>query len=220
MSRTTLAVTDEIHAYLLTVTQPPHPVALKLREETAKLSNGGMQISIEQGNLMGLLIKLTGAKRLLEVGTFTGYSALITALALPAEGSMVCCDVSEEWTSIGRPFWREAGVESRIDLRIAPAVETLDALIAEGKSETFDFAFIDADKSNYDHYYERALKLVRNGGIISVDNTLWYGKVADDSVVDDDTVALRALNAKMATDTRVLSSLIPIGDGYTICLKL
>ncbi len=220
MSRTTLAMTDQLHAYLLTVTQAPHPVAQRLRDVTAKLPMGMMQISIEQGNLMGLLIKLTGAKRLLEVGTFTGYSALISALALPADGTIVCCDVSDEWTSIGRPYWQEAGVEKNIDLRIAPAVETLDALIADGKSGTFDFAFIDADKSNYDHYYERALKLVRTGGIISVDNTLWYGKVADDNVVDDDTVALRNLNGKMSTDSRVLCSLIPIGDGYTVCLKL
>ncbi|MEP6755190.1 MAG: class I SAM-dependent methyltransferase [Chthonomonadales bacterium] len=218
MSRTTIPMTEHLNDYLLTVTAKPVPAALKLREVTAKLPMGMMQISIEQGQLMGLLIQLLGAKKTLEIGTFTGYSALITALALPADGKVTACDVSDEWTSIGKPFWKEASVDGKIDLRLAPATETMDALIADGQSGTYDFAFIDADKSNYDAYYERALKLVRKGGIISVDNTLWYGKVADDSVMDDDTVALRALNLKMSTDSRVTCSLVPIGDGYTICL--
>jgi caffeoyl-CoA O-methyltransferase len=220
MSRTTLAITDHLQEYLLSVTPAPPPTALRLREETAKLPNGAMQISIEQGNLMQLLVRLLGARRTLEVGTFTGYSALSVALSLPDDGKIVACDVSEEWTAVGRPFWEEAGVAGKIDLRIGPAADTLQKLLDDRQAGTFDFAFIDADKSNYDRYYELALQLVRTGGLIGVDNTLWYGKVADDSVQDDDTVALRALNQKLTRDPRVAYSLVPIGDGFSLAVKL
>lgn len=195
-------------------------VLRRLREETiASNPHAVMAISPIQGQFMTLLIKLTGAEKTLEVGVFTGYSSLCTALALPPQGRIVACDVSEEWTSVARRYWAEAGVADKITLRLAPAVETLDALLAEGQAGTFDFAFIDADKQNYDNYYERALKLVRKGGLIIFDNMLWYGKVADPSVQDADTVALRALNEKLHHDERVFVSLIAVGDGISLAIK-
>jgi caffeoyl-CoA O-methyltransferase len=175
-----------------------------------------MQIGPVQGQLFALLVELVGAHRALEVGTFRGYSALWVALALPEDGTLVACDVSEEWTRVARRYWEEAGVAHKIDLRLAPAVETLDALLAEGAADTFDFAFIDADKGSYDAYYERALGLVRPGGLIVVDNTLWNGKVADAQVRDADTDAIRAFNAKVRDDERVTLSLLPVGDGVTL----
>lgn len=221
MSTKTLNVTDDLHAYLLSVSSREPDVLARLREETARMPNGGMQISQEQGQFMRLLIGLMGAKRTLEVGVFTGYSSLSVALALPDDGQIIACDVSEEFTSVARRYWQEAGVSSKIDLRLGPAVETLDALLAEGQAGTFDFAFVDADKPNYDAYYERALQLVRPGGLIGIDNTLWYGKVADENVRDADTVALRALNAKLHTDDRLAAlSLLPIGDGLTLARPL
>ncbi len=217
MSNKTLNVTDDLHAYLLSVSSREPKVLGRLREETARLPNGGMQISQEQGQFMRLLIGLIGAKKTLEVGVFTGYSSLSVALALPDGGRIIACDVSEEFTSVARRYWQDAGVDGKIDLRLGPAVETLDALLADGQAATFDFAFVDADKPNYDAYYERALQLVRPGGLIGIDNTLWYGKVADASVQDADTVALRALNAKLHGDARLAAlSLLPIGDGLTL----
>jgi caffeoyl-CoA O-methyltransferase len=168
---------------------------------------------------MMLLIKLIGAVKTLEVGVFTGYSSLCAALALPPHGRIMACDVSEEWTAVARRYWKEAGVDGKITLKLAPAVETLDALIVDGQAGTFDFAFIDADKENYDNYYERALKLVRKGGLIVFDNMLWYGKVADPSVQDAETVALRALNEKLHSDDRVFNSLIAVGDGMQLAIK-
>lgn len=219
MSVRTLTMTESLHNYLLTVNRSLPDHFTRLREETRELPNGGMQISVEQGLFMELLIQLIGAKKVLEVGVFTGYSALTVASALPTDGNLIACDVSTEWTSIGRKYWEEAGVAGKIDLRIAPAVETLDSLLAAGEADAFDFAFIDADKSNYDAYYERCLQLVRPNGLIAIDNTLWYGKVADEAVQDEDTVALRNLNAKLHDDPRVSLSVLPIGDGLTLALK-
>ena len=191
----------------------------RLREETASLEGASMQIGADQGQFMGLLVEITGARNALEVGTFTGYSALAVALALPDDGRLVACDVSEEWTAIARRYWEEAGVAHKIDLRLAPALETLEGLLAEGCAGTFDFAFIDADKEGYDVYYERALELMRTGGLIALDNTLWEGKVVDPAVVDVDTQAIRAMNMKLAGDARVTLSLLPIGDGLTLARK-
>jgi caffeoyl-CoA O-methyltransferase len=220
MSSKTWGMSEEIRGYLHGVSLREHPVLVKLREATKPLKWGGMQISPEQGQLMALLVRLLGARKTLEVGTFTGYSALVVALALPAQGKVVACDVSEEWTSIGRRHWAEAGMADKIDLRLAPALETLDGLIREGGAGSFDFAFIDADKANYDGYYERALTLLRKEGLIAIDNVLWGGKTADDSVTDEDTAAIRALNRKIHADTRVAMSMLPVGDGLTLALKL
>lgn len=219
MSARTLSITDSLHAYLLSVHPPLPDLFLRQRAETAALPNGGMQISVEQGYFMEFLIQLLRPQKVLEIGVFTGYSGLVVASALPAESKLIACDVSEEWTSIARRYWEEAGVTHKIDLRIAPALQTLDQLIEEGEAGTFDFAFIDADKGNYDAYYERSLELVRTGGVIGIDNTLWYGKVADHAVQDADTVALRKLNEKLRDDPRVTVSLLPIGDGLTLALK-
>jgi len=179
-----------------------------------------MQITPEQGQFMQLLLRTLGARRTIEIGVFTGYSALCTALALPADGQVIACDVSEEWTAIGRRYWLEAGVADKIDLRLSPAVETLDALLADGQAGQFDFAFIDADKDNYDAYYERCLQLVRPGGIIAVDNVLWHGDVIDPSKQDPDTVAIRALNRKLHLDPRIELSMLPMGDGLTVARRL
>jgi predicted O-methyltransferase YrrM len=194
------------------------PAQIHCREETAKMPNAMMQIGPDQGAFMALMAKLIGATRYLEIGTFTGYSALSVALALPANGKVVCCDVSKEFTDRARGYWKEAGVEGKIDLRIGPAVDTLDAMIA-AKDAPFDFAFIDADKSNYDGYYERALKLLRPGGLIALDNMLWSGAVADSSKNDKDTVALRALNTKIHADSRVDMALATVGDGVMMARK-
>jgi len=212
-------MTDTLYDYLLTINSPLPDLFASLRTETLQLPNAGMQISVEQGHFMDLLTRLIGAKKVLEVGVFTGYSALTVASALPGDGKLIACDVSTEWTSIGRKYWEEAGIAHKIDLRIAPAVETLDSLLAEGHAGTFDFAFIDADKPNYDAYYERILQLLRPNGLIAIDNTLWYGKVADETVQDESTVALRNLNAKLCADPRVTLSVLPVGDGLTLALK-
>jgi caffeoyl-CoA O-methyltransferase len=219
VTRRTPNLSDELYAYLLDVSLRDREVLRRLREETAGLEHADMQIGPEQGQLMALLLELLDARRVLEIGTFTGYSALVMALALPEDGRVVACDVSEEWTSIGRRYWEEAGVAHKIDLRLAPAAETLQALLADGREGTFDFAFIDADKEGYDRYYELALRLVRTGGLVAIDNTLWEGKVADPSATDADTEAIRALNAKLRTDERVTLSLLPVGDGLTLALK-
>ena len=219
MSRRTIELTERLHAYLLDTSLRETDVARRLREETAGLEKANMQISPEQGQLMALLVELMGARRVLEIGTFTGYSTLAMAAALPEDGWIVACDVSEEWTGVGERYWTEAGVRDRIDLRIAPALETLDALVQDGAAGTFDFAFIDADKGNIRSYYERCLDLVRQGGLIAVDNTLWSGRVADDSDHDDDTRTLRELNTHIHRDRRVSISLVPIGDGLTLAMK-
>jgi predicted O-methyltransferase YrrM len=216
MSRRSIQVTEKLADYIRTVSLREPDVLRRLREETATMRGAGMQISPEQGQFMALLARLIGTERYLEVGTFTGYSALVMALALPAKGRVVACDVSEEWTAVGQRYWREAGVAPKIDLRLAPALQTLDALIAERAS--FDFAFIDADKENYDGYYERALKLVRRGGVIAIDNVLWSGAVIDPAKKDADTKAIRALNRKLTKDERVELSLLPIGDGLTLAV--
>jgi caffeoyl-CoA O-methyltransferase len=219
VTRRTIHLTEELYAYLLDVSLREPPVMRRLREETASMENASMQIGADQGQFMALLVELMGARNALEVGTFTGYSALAVALALPDDGRLVTCDVSEAWTAIARRYWEEAGVAHKIDLRLAPALETLDDLLAEGCGGTFDFVFIDADKEGYDAYYERALDLVRTGGLIALDNTLWDGKVADPAVTDEDTEAIRAINTKLAGDERVTPSLLPVGDGLTLARK-
>ena len=216
MSSRTLNLDDRLIDYLRSVSVKDTPILAKLRAETAKQKMAVMQISPEQGQFMALLVELMGARRTIEIGTFTGYSALVVAMALPAQGRVVACDVSEEWTSIGRRHWAEAGVAHKIDLRLGPAAKTLDAMIEAGESALYDFAFIDANKEDYDAYYERCLVLLRQGGIVAIDNVLWSGKVADDKVHDKDTDAIRALNAKIATDARVTSCMLPIGDGLTL----
>lgn len=219
MSTKTLAVTDRIHDYLLQVTLRETPLMKRLRDETAAMPMSRMQISPEQGQLMGLLVELLGARRCIEVGVFTGYSALSVAQVLPEEGRIVACDVSEEWTAIARRYWDEAGVTNKIDLRLAPATATLEQLLQAGEAGSFDFSFIDADKTNYDAYYELSLKLLRPGGLIAVDNALWGGDVADPTNTESDTQAIRALNAKVAADQRVSMSLVPIGDGVLLARK-
>jgi predicted O-methyltransferase YrrM len=219
MSARTLQITPALYEYLMNVGVRESAAAAALRIETAKLPMAMMQISPEQAAFMQLIVKLLGVRRALEVGTFTGYSALAVAEAMPADGRLIACDVSTEWTAVGKPHWAAAGVADKIDLRIAPAVATLDKLITEGHSDTFDFAFIDADKSNYDNYYERALKLVRVGGLIGIDNTLWNGAVVDAARQDADTKAIRALNTKVHGDKRVDVALLPIGDGLTLARR-
>ena len=220
MSNDFLPLTAGLYAWLEANSLREPEVLRRLREETTATNpHAVMAISPVQGQLLMLLLKLLGAKRTIEVGTFTGYSSLCTALALPVDGQIVACDVSEEWTAVARRYWAEAGVADKITLCLAPATETLDALLADGQAGTYDFAFIDADKANYGAYYERALPLLRPGGLLVFDNMLWYGKVADASVQDEDTVALRALSAKLHHDARVFVSLIPVGDGITLALK-
>ena len=189
----------------------------ELRAATSSLPNAGMQIGADQGQFMALLVQAIGARNCLEIGTFTGYSALAVALAIPENGRIVCCDISEEWTAIGRSFWQKAGVDRKIDLRIGPALRTLDELRKETRN--FDFVFIDADKTNYANYYEACLPMLRPGGILAVDNTLWSGWVADRGHHDDDTVALRKFNDKLHSDDRVEIALLPLGDGVTLALK-
>jgi predicted O-methyltransferase YrrM len=191
----------------------------RLRQETAKLPMSMMQISPEQGQFMNLLAEIVGARRVIEVGTFTGYSSICVARALPANGHLTCCDVSEEYTAIARRYWAEAGLTDRITLTLAPALQTLDGLIAAGEDGQYDLAFIDADKSNYDNYYERILRLLRQGGLVMIDNVLWGGAVADPAVDDADTTAIRQLNDKLHRDERISLSLVPIGDGVTLARK-
>jgi predicted O-methyltransferase YrrM len=214
-----IVLDDRLHDYLIKNSLRDDPVLRRLRTETAKLTMSGMQISPEQGQFMGLLVELLGARKAIEIGTFTGYSALSVARALPADGRLVCCDVSEEWTGIARRYWREAGVANKITLHLGPALETLDRLIAGGESGSYDFAFIDADKTSYGNYFERCLTLLRPGGLITIDNVLWHGQVADPSDRSADTRALRALNAALRKDERITVSMLPIGDGLTLALK-
>lgn len=219
MSNQTLNLDAALYDYLLRHSLREPPVLAALRQETAQHPMGQMQIAPEQGQFMALLVELIGAKRTLEVGVFTGYSTLAVALALPREGEVVACDVSEDYTAIAQRYWQQAGVAAKIDLRIAPALDTLDELIAAGEADQFDFAFIDADKSSYDAYYERALVLVRSGGLIVLDNMLWSGQVADPSDTSRRTQSLRDLNEKLHQDSRISLSLVPIADGLTLARK-
>ena len=220
MSKQSIGLNDDLYAYLLDVSLREPDVARRLRAETAAMPHARMQISPEQGQFMALLVELTGARKALEVGTFTGYSALCVALALPVEGHLVACDVNEDWTAVGKRYWQEAGVADRIELRLAPAIETLDALIAAGEAGAFDFAFIDAHKPEYEDYFERVLTLLRPGGLACVDNVLWRGRVVDAAKVDgEDTKAIMAFNRKVLNDERVSISMVPIGDGLTLARK-
>lgn len=219
MSTAFTSVTPAVADYLRQIMQPEAPILARLRAETLNIPMGMMQICPEQGAFMQMLVRLTGARRYLEVGTFTGYSALAVALALPPDGQAVCCDVSEEWTAVARRYWQEAGVAGRISLHLAPAVDTLDAMIAAGGSGSFDLTFVDADKVNYGAYYERSLTLLRANGLLLVDNMLWGGKVADAEDQSDGTRAIRELNARAARDSRVDASLVPIGDGLLVVRK-
>jgi predicted O-methyltransferase YrrM len=219
MSNKTFTLQEPLYSYLLSVSLREPDVLRRLREETMAIPFAGMQIAPEQGQFMALLVRLLGARNCLEVGTFTGYSALAVALALPVDGKLIACDISEEWTAVGRRYWEEAGVAQRIDLQLGRALKTLDRLLADGAAGSFDFAFIDADKPSYLDYYERALRLLRPGGLIAVDNVLWGGTVAGEFDQREDTLALRAFNAKLANDERVHLSLVPIGDGLSLALK-
>jgi predicted O-methyltransferase YrrM len=219
MSNTTFGLSDEVRRYLISTSVTEPEVLARLREETAGLPMAMMQISPEQGQFMALLVRMLRARRCLEVGTFTGYSALWVALALPSDGRLTACDVSAEWTSIGQRYWQEAGVAGKIDLHLAPALETLDRLLAQGEQDHYDFAFIDADKENYWNYYERAVRLVRPGGLIAVDNTLWGGRVADAGDQSSTVSVIRDFNARLAQDRRVRVSMLPLGDGVTLIWK-
>jgi predicted O-methyltransferase YrrM len=218
MANRTLNLDDALYGYVVAHSLREHPAQTALREATRAHPHGGMQIGPEQGQLMALLVRLLGARRTLEIGVFTGYSALTVALALPDDGYLLACDVSDEYTRIGRPFWREAGVEHKIDLALAPALTTLDARLGAGEAGRFDFAFIDADKTSYDDYYERCLLLLRVGGLIAIDNVLWSGSVARPAQTAD-TAALQALNDKLHHDERVDLAMLPIGDGLTLARK-
>lgn len=219
MSDATLNLSPALYDYLQKNSLREPEVLKKLREQTQKMSMSQMQISPEQGQFMQLLIELLNAKKTLDIGTFTGYSALAVALALPADGMVVACDINGEWTKIAKRFWAMADVEQKIDLRLAPAVETLQALLDQGQAETFDFAFIDADKVNYPHYYELSLKLVRQGGLIAIDNVLWSGAVANPAEQDENTQMIRQVNTAVLNDERISLSMLPIGDGLTLCRK-
>ncbi|HEY4541229.1 MAG TPA: class I SAM-dependent methyltransferase [Noviherbaspirillum sp.] len=218
MSTQTLTLDDTLYRYLLEVSLREHPVLAAMREANRGHAHASMQISPEQGQFMALLVRLIGARNTIEIGSFTGYSALAVALALPEDGRVLACDISAEYTSIARKNWEQAGVAHKIDLRLAPALQTLDALIAEGRSGSFDFAFIDADKTGYADYYERCLTLLRSGGLIAVDNVLWSGRVARPTE-DADTRALQDFNRKLQADERIDLSLVPIGDGLTLARK-
>jgi|TARA_A100001037_G_scaffold203381_1_gene181875 predicted O-methyltransferase YrrM len=219
MSSSVLPYSIELRNYLWEKGLDENPVLKRLREETENHPFALMQICPEQGALMANLVRLISAKKAIEVGTFTGYSALAVALALPEDGYLLACDISEEFTSIGKPYWEEAGVSENIDLQISPAIETLKSKIEDGESNTYDFAFIDADKINYLNYYELCLDLIRPGGVIAIDNVLWGGSVIDSARTDDDTKAIREINDFIVSDKRVNISMIPVGDGVTLAVK-
>ena len=220
MTRKTLNITDQIYDYLLSVSLKETDVQRELREETAKQPQAMMQISPDQGQFMALLVKLMGAKKIIEIGVFTGYSSLCMAMALPDDGHIVACDINKEYTDIARQYWRKAGVADKIELVLAPAIRTLDKLLAQGEQGTYDFVFIDADKPEYPDYYERSLQLIRKGGLIAIDNVLWYGKPADPVEKDKDTLAIRKFNQKLYQDSRVMISMLTIADGLTLAMKL
>lgn len=220
MSNRTLNLTDQLYQYVLDVSVKESAVQKTLRTATQSMQQSNMQIAPEQGQFMAFLVKLIGARKCLEIGVFTGYSALSVAQVLPSDGKIIACDVNQEWTDMARTYWRNAGVEKKIDLRIAPAVETLQQLLDDAGQSSFDFAFIDADKANYDRYYEMTLRLLRSGGLVVIDNTLWGGDVADIRVQDEDTRAIRELNKKLLHDRRVDMTLLPVADGLTLVRKL
>lgn len=219
MSNRTLNLNEAVYKYLLEHSLRESPLLKQVREETAALEMARMQISPEQGQFLNLLIRLIGARQVIEIGVFTGYSTLCMAEALPADGHLIACDINKEWTDMARDYWQQAGVQEKIELVLSPADKTLRGLIEKGRSNSFDFAFIDADKSNYLTYYEQCLDLVRRGGMIAIDNTLWGGDVAVPDVNDGDTRAIRDLNDTLHGDPRVDISLLPIGDGLTLALK-
>lgn len=219
MTNKSITLTDSLYDYITRVSLREPPLLKRLREETASNPLANMQIAPEQGQFMALLIPLMGARKALEIGVFTGYSSLCVAMALPPDGKLVACDVSDEWTQIAQRYWKEAGVEHKIELHLAPARDTLDRLLRNGEAGTFDFAFIDADKTGYDDYYERTLQLLRPGGLIMFDNMLRNGDVADPTVLTDSTVAIRVLNEKLLHDERITLSLLPVADGITFALK-
>lgn len=219
MSNRTINLTDRLYDYLLDVGVQEPDILRELRARTAPMAEARMQIAPEQGQFIFWLLQTLQARRTLEIGVFTGYSALVTALALPSDGRVVACDISEEFTAIAREFWTRAGVADRIDLQLRPALETLDMLLQQGQQNQFDFAFIDADKENYAAYYDATLQLLRRGGVIAIDNVLWGGRVVDPTINDSSTVALRAFNQKLRDDQRIALSLVPIGDGLTLARK-
>ncbi|MED5266119.1 MAG: class I SAM-dependent methyltransferase [Candidatus Neomarinimicrobiota bacterium] len=219
MSNQTISITDSIYKYLCENSLREDEVLSSLRAYTYRMEQRNMQISPEQGQFMQLLIKLIGAKNTIEIGVFTGYSSLCVALALPLDGKIIACDISTKYTDIAEKYWKDANVRDKIDLRIGPALDTLQKLIDKGLSNTFDFSFIDADKINYDNYYELCLKLLRPGGLIAIDNVLWSGDVVDERINDIDTESIRSLNKKIYIDKRVDISILPIGDGLTLALK-
>lgn len=219
MPKKMIKVSEELYDYILSVSLREPEILRRLREETAPYPHSMMQISPDQGQFMALLVRLIAATRTIELGVYTGYSSLSVALALPPDGKIIACDVNEEWTSMATRYWAEAGVSHKVDLRLAPAMETLDGLLAEGRSGSFDFIFIDADKENYEGYYERSFELLRVGGIIAVDNVLWSGRVLDPLWHDRDTKAIRAFNSKLLSDDQILLSMVPIADGLTLAVK-
>lgn len=219
MSRSSFLLDEALARYYADVAVRESGWFAELRAETAKMPNARMQIAPEQGQFLAMLVKLIGARRCIEVGVFTGYSALAVATALPEDGELLACDVSEAWTAVARRYWEKAGVAGKIRLVLAPALQTLDAELGAGRSGAYDFAFIDADKTGYAAYYERCLQLVRRNGLVAVDNTLWSGRVADPKVRDADTEALRAFNTAVAADERVDLCLVPIADGLTLLRK-
>lgn len=219
MSNQTINLSPDLYRYMLDISLREADVLKALREETARLPNANMQIAPEQGQFMAMLVQLSGARRVIEVGVYTGYSSLAVAAALPHDGYLLACDISEEYTNIARRYWQQAGLDHKIDLQLAPAVETLQNLIDRNHLADFDFAFIDADKENYEAYYERCLKLLKPEGLIAVDNVLWNGSVINPDKQDADTCAIRAFNEKLLNDTRVDISLVPIGDGLTLARK-
>lgn len=219
MSNRSLTLDDRLYHYLLSHSVREPEVLQRLRQETSGLDMAAMQISPEQGQFMAMLLQILAAQQVIEVGVFTGYSSLCMALALPEDGKIVACDVSEEWTALAQRYWREAGMMHKIDLRLAPALKTLQGLIDEQRQGSFDFAFIDADKGHYPDYYELCLQLIRPGGVIAIDNVLWSGDVADESKTDEDTCAIRRLNEQIYRDNRVTISLLPIGDGLTLARR-
>jgi predicted O-methyltransferase YrrM len=216
MSNRSIGLDETLHEYLLSVGVREPEVLKRLRQETGGMPNANMQIAPEEGAFLAMLVRLLGARRVLEVGTFTGYSSTAMALALPHDGRIVCCDLSREWTDVARRYWTDAGIADRVDLRLGPAAETLEGLLASGEAGSFDLAFIDADKESYAAYYEAAVRLVRSGGVILIDNVLWSGRVADPAVDDADTVAIRDLNARITDDERVDVAMLPLADGLTL----
>ena len=220
MSTATIILDKKLREYLLNISVKESEILRELREETAQMEYSAMQISPEQGAFMSFLVELIQAKRTLEIGVFTGYSALVVAMALSEDGIVTACDVSEEWANVGMKYWKKAQVEDKIDLRIAPALKTLDQLLSEGKQGTYDFSFIDADKIEYQGYFDKSLELLRIGGLIAIDNVLWGGSVIDDSIQDSSTKAIREFNENLSSDPRVSISMVPIGDGLTLACKL